>query len=306
MYKLLIADDENTILEGLSKFIPWDTVGCEVAGVAKDGHEAIEHIKNNPPDIVITDIKMPRKSGIDVARFVSENCPKVKVIVLTGFADFEYARSALGCGVFDYVLKPVSKNKLLESIKKLTARLDEETDCVHTGKGAMAPYIGKLYDIEKYLRDHDYDAGRQSASSLFESLNMLMNQEYHVSPLIEKALRYIQEHYSSTNLSLETIAAHIMVAPSHLSRTFKKETGEVVTDFINRTRIEKAKELLMFTDKLAYEVAEAVGFKDSAYFSLVFKKITGVSPKEFKNGAILRLRGSESGVKEIAPLEIKK
>ena len=83
MYKLLIADDENTILKGLSEFMPWDTVGCKVAGVAKDGQEAIEILQSNPPDIVITDIKMPRKSGIDVARYVFENCPKTKVIILT-------------------------------------------------------------------------------------------------------------------------------------------------------------------------------------------------------------------------------
>ena len=284
MYKLLIADDENTVLKGLSEFMPWNTIDCEVASVAKDGQEAIELIDNCNPDIVITDIKMPRKSGIDVARYVYENHPGVKVIILTGFAEFEFARSALVYGVSDYELKPVSKNKLLASVKKLTAKIDEERNEPHRGKKAMAPYIGKLYDIEKHLQERDYKAGRQSASSLFESLNTLMNGEKHVSPHVEKALRYIQENYGN-NLSLETIAANSLVDPSHLSRTFKKETGEAVTDYINRLRIEKAKELLAFTDMLAYEVAEAVGYKDPAYFSLVFKKLAGVSPKEFKNGA---------------------
>jgi len=283
MYKLLIADDENTILKGLSRFMPWDTIGCEVDGTAKDGQEAIEHIKSRPPDIVITDIKMPRKSGIDVACFVHENCPQIKVIILTGFAEFEYARSALVYGVSDYVLKPVSKIKLLDAVKKLTIKIDEEREIIHWSESPMAPYIGRLYDIEKHLKDNNYEAGRRSASSLFMGLNTLMNQEYHVSPFIEKALRYIQKNYNA-DLSLETIAAHALVHPSHLSRTFKKETGEAVTDYINRMRIEKAKELLAFTDMLAYEVAEAVGFKDSAYFSLVFKKIAGVSPKDFKKG----------------------
>ena len=283
MYKLLIADDESTILKGLSEFMPWDSVDCEVAGVAKDGQEAIDFIKSNPPDIVITDIKMPLKSGIDVARFIYENCPKIKVIILTGFAEFEFARSALIYGVSDYELKPVSKNKLLASVKKLTAKIDEERDNAHLGKSAMAPYIGKLYDIEEHLRGRDYEASRQSASSLFMSLNTLMNGENHVSTHVGKALRYIHENYGE-NLSLETIAANALVDSSHLSRTFKKETGEAVTDYINRLRIEKAKELLAFTDMLAYEVAEAVGFKDPAYFSFVFKKIAGVSPKEFKGG----------------------
>ena len=283
MYKLLIADDEGVILKGLSAYIPWDAVGCEVVGTAKDGQEAIDLIKECRPDIVITDIKMPRKSGIDVAKYIHENCPGVKVIILTGFAEFEYARSALLFGVSDYELKPVSKNKLLASVKKLTAEIDEQRNNAHQGKSGMAPYIGKLYDIENHLRERDYRAGRQSASSLLASLNDLMNSESHVSPHVGKALRYINENYNE-NISLETIAASAMVDPSHLSRTFKKETGEGVTDYINRVRIEKAKELLAFTDMLAYEVAEEVGFKDPAYFSLVFKKTTGSSPKEFRRG----------------------
>jgi len=283
MYKILIADDEGTILKGLSGFIPWDTVGCEVSGVAKDGQEAIELIKSNPPDIVITDIKMPRKSGIDVARFIHENYPKIKVIILTGFAEFEYARSALIYGVSDFELKPVSKSKLLESVRGLAAKLDEERGGAHLGESAMGQYIGKLYDIEKHVQAHDYDAGRQSASSLFEGLNMYINKEHHFSPPVERALHYIHENYNA-DLSLETVAAAVLVNPSHLSRTFKKETGDVVTDYINRIRIEKAKELLVFSDMLVYEVAEAVGFKDSAYFSLVFKKTTGASPKKYKSG----------------------
>ena len=283
MYKLLIADDESTILKGLSEFMPWDTVGCEVSGVAKDGHEAIEFITSSPPDIVITDIKMPRKSGIDVAQFVHENYPKIKMIILTGFAEFEYARSALIYGVSDYELKPVSKTRLLESVKELTAKIDEErgTARLSESEGAMAPFVSQLYDIDKHLQARNYDAGRQSASSLLQGLNMLMNKDYHVSPPVEKALRYIHENYRA-NLSLETVAANVPTSPSHLSRIFKKETGEVVTDYINRIRIEKAKELLAFTDMLVYEVAETVGFRDSAYFSLVFKKTTGVSPKNFR------------------------
>jgi len=153
MYKLLIADDESTILKGLSEFMPWDTVGCEVSGVAKDGHEAIEFIASSPPDIVITDIKMPRKSGIDVAQFVHVNYPKIKMIILTGFAEFEYARSALIYGVSDYELKPVSKTRLLESVKELTAKIDEErgTARLSESEGAMAPFVSQLYDIDKHI-----------------------------------------------------------------------------------------------------------------------------------------------------------
>ncbi|MDR0197732.1 MAG: response regulator [Oscillospiraceae bacterium] len=281
-YRLLIADDEHIIRRGLSEYMPWDTIGCEVDSTAKDGFEAIEMIKGSPPDIVITDIKMPRQSGLDVARFVYENCPRIKMVILTGFAEFEYAREAIAYGVADYVLKPVSKDGLLSSVKKLLLKINEEKERDGLNKNIMSPYVGKLYDIEKKLSEHDYEAGRQSVSSLFTALNELVHRQRKFSPLVEKTLGYIHENYNS-NLSLETIASRIPANPSHLSRTFKKETGEAVVEYINRTRIEKAKELLTFTDMMAYEVAEAVGFNDSTYFSLVFKKITGVSPKDYKN-----------------------
>ncbi|MDR0222074.1 MAG: response regulator [Oscillospiraceae bacterium] len=289
MYRLLIADDENIIRRGLSERMPWSEIGCEVAGTAKDGFEAIEFIKNSPPDIVITDIKMPRQSGIDVARYVYENFPGIKVIILTGFAEFEYAREAIAYGVAEYALKPVSKDGLTASVKRLILKIDEEKGRNGLSKNAMSPYVGKLYDIEKQLNDRDYEAGRQSVSTLFNALNELVHEKKRFSPLVEKTLNYIDGNYNS-NLSLETIAAQIPANPSHLSRTFKKETGEAVVEHINRKRIEKAKELLTFTDKMAYEIAEEVGFNDSTYFSLVFKKITGVSPKDFKNSPYNRLK----------------
>ncbi|MDR0248166.1 MAG: response regulator [Oscillospiraceae bacterium] len=239
MRSVLIADDESIILKGLSEYIPWDTVGCAVSAAVKDGHEAIEAIKSNPPDIVITDIKMPRKSGLDVARFVHENCPNIQVIILTGFAEFEYARQAIAYGVAEYALKPVSKDSLLESVDRLLQKAATE----------QKP--------EQRVRRY--------------------------RPLVEKSMRHIRIHYKE-NLSLESIAALIPANPSHLSRTFKKDTGESLTEYISRFRVEKAKELLTETDMLAYEVAEAVGFNDPTYFSLVFKRYAGVSPKDFRRG----------------------
>ncbi|MDR2902936.1 MAG: response regulator, partial [Clostridiales bacterium] len=123
---LLIVDDESTIRKGLSSYMPWHELGCVVDNAARDGAEAIEQIKSRPPDIVITDIKMPRVNGIEVARFVREHCPKTKVIILSGHADFEYARSALVYGVSDYVVKPVAKEVLLATVKKLAGEIEKE------------------------------------------------------------------------------------------------------------------------------------------------------------------------------------
>ncbi|MDR2476325.1 MAG: response regulator, partial [Treponema sp.] len=121
-WKLLIVDDEETICQGLG-YMHWEELDCVVGGTARDGAEAIEWIKRSQPDIVITDIKMPLVNGIGVARYIHENAPWIKVIILTGYADFEYAHSAISYGVADYVLKPISKDTLIKSVKKITEEI---------------------------------------------------------------------------------------------------------------------------------------------------------------------------------------
>ena len=99
--------------------------------------------------------------------------------------------------------------------------------------------------------------------------------------LIENTIKYIHENLSNP-LSLENIADHLHISSSHLSRTFKKTCKESLTEFINRTRIEKAKDYLTHSDILSYEIAELVGYNDPAYFSSIFKKYTGLSPTDFR------------------------
>lgn len=103
--------------------------------------------------------------------------------------------------------------------------------------------------------------------------------------LFEHAVRFIHGHLSEP-LSLEIIAEHLHISASHLSRTFKKVCGESLTEYINHVRIEKAKEYLLRQDILAYEAADLVGYHDATYFSSIFKKYTGVSPTEYRQGVL--------------------
>jgi Response regulator containing CheY-like receiver domain and AraC-type DNA-binding domain len=116
----------------------------------------------------------------------------------------------------------------------------------------------------------------KSSSQFFSSTQRQNNY------IIRKTTEYIKDHYTQT-IKLQLIAEHVHVNSSYLSRLFRKETGETITDAIARFRIEKAKELLANTNIKAYEVASMVGIEDSAYFSLLFKKITGLSPLKYKN-----------------------
>lgn len=123
MFNVIIADDEPAIRNGLVNFIDWTSLDCKIIAEASNGSETIDLFKEASPDILITDIKMPGISGIELAKYVHENYPRTAIIILTGFADFEYAQFALQYGVKEFLLKPTSKESISEAILKVSQEL---------------------------------------------------------------------------------------------------------------------------------------------------------------------------------------
>ena len=106
MTKVMIVDDEKYVRTGVKNGTDWSLINCEVVGEASNGVEGLELAKELKPDLVISDIKMPKKTGIEMAEELIEKYPDTKVIFLTAYDDFEYARAAIRIGVSDYLLKP--------------------------------------------------------------------------------------------------------------------------------------------------------------------------------------------------------
>lgn len=506
IFHLMIVDDEAPIRKGISRFINWEAINCTIDCTASDGLEAIEKLKQLPIDIVITDIRMPEADGLYLAKYISEHYPGVKVIILTGYADFTYAQTAIQYNVSDFLLKPISKEQVITAVQnaqkkiisarqqrnmeqsdlaflkdqllqeltdhpddeKLLSRLKEygvsldgcrvaafqllppggeipvlkelaaaqpwEGCCRYnnlvlgiyrakTGEAdspekpsvpaallaqckdiqetarsmygmevsigisglhssdteyasavseainvltqnfyspsSIACYNGSLpswsgnaltaeealslNELETAIIGRDFSAATSVVNSMFirmksrfaksadvknictmiyyigiralvkkgktdisdtviqkierstdifeleaivteflEYLEHMLVKEDGFSKIVKQAMAYIDGNLTSS-LSLDQIAGAIPINPSYLSRTFKKETGQALTEYINLARIERAKELLSDADSLSYEVAEQAGFHDPAYFSAIFKKYTGMSPKEYKN-----------------------
>ncbi|MFY0758775.1 response regulator transcription factor [Metabacillus dongyingensis] len=128
--KILIVDDEPIICQGLRLTIPWETYGIEVVGEAFDGKQALEYLFQHPIDIVLTDVRMPEMDGIQLAKAIYEQAPQTRVIVISGYEEFEYAREAFRWGVKDYLLKPVDIDELLKILQKLKVdiALEHESD----------------------------------------------------------------------------------------------------------------------------------------------------------------------------------
>lgn len=117
MLKLIIADDERIIRESISKMIDWNSLGIELIGLCSDGIEAYNMILDECPDIVLTDIRMPGLSGLELIEKISQTDLNIQFILLSGFGEFEYAKQAMRFRVHHYLLKPCNEDQIIESIQ---------------------------------------------------------------------------------------------------------------------------------------------------------------------------------------------
>ena len=128
MYKILFVDDESLIREGISENIRWQELGYELAGVCENGREAREFLQKQDVDVVLTDICMPFMDGIALSKYIHEEHADTKVLILSGYDEFEYAQSAIKYGIEEYLLKPITSFELGDILTKLKKKLDEEKD----------------------------------------------------------------------------------------------------------------------------------------------------------------------------------
>ncbi len=121
MISLVIVDDEKNIREGLRDLFPWEELGITVTCAAANGKEALSYIETHGADLVLADIRMPVMDGLELARHIQNSCPKTRVVLLSAYTDFAYAKKALRLGVCQYITKPVDYQELIDTIKLLTA-----------------------------------------------------------------------------------------------------------------------------------------------------------------------------------------
>ena len=263
MYSVAIIDDEPLIVEGLSKTMAWDKWDCQVIGTACDGMEGMALVREKKPDIVITDINMPKMDGLKMIAGLKSEFPDMQLIILTGYREFEYARQAIGLGVSRFLLKPSRMNELEEAVETVTGRLDR----------LRYPVPVPMPEKE------DVPAAKETQEETSE--NSEENSEAN-SFIVKNALEYIREN-SQEKLRLSDVADQVYVSQWHLSKLLNKHTGKTFSDLLNGARMDRSKELLKDPALRICDVAEQVGFQDLAHFSRVFKKLEGMSAGEYRN-----------------------
>ena len=147
MLKVLIADDEPRVGQLVKHLIHWEELGLSFVDICRDGRTALERIEQEQPEVVITDIRMPVLTGLELVQQVSERFPQTRFVVISGYRYFEYAQKALKYGVEDYLLKPIDEEELNRTLKKICDAL--QTTAVH--RAQMEKYEKNYENSQKLL-----------------------------------------------------------------------------------------------------------------------------------------------------------
>jgi two-component system response regulator YesN len=248
MLKLIIADDERIIRESIMNLISWDNLNIQLVGCCRNGLEAFQMILEKKPDIVLTDIKMPGMSGLELIKKISDEQLVIEFIIMSGYEDFKFAREAIHYKIHHYLLKPCNEEDIINAIKEASAELLK----------------------------------RKQFSSFLVAPPSITQNPQNYSDFIQKVILYIKEHYADPTISLKGISEnYLFMNPDYVSRQFSIQTGQKFLDYLIELRIKKAKWLLLsgVVDK---NIAEKIGYGNNPqYFNQLFKKITGLSPKTY-------------------------
>ncbi|REK74942.1 response regulator [Paenibacillus paeoniae] len=203
MYKVLLVDDEILDLKGMQTFIPWQELGMEVFAAVTNGFAASEVIEREKIDILITDVRMPNMSGLELARKALDLYPTIKIIFVSGYQDFHYVKQALSLNACSYVVKPMDDNELIESLRKLQVDLNEERKQLETEQlyKRMFPIVKTEYLLQ--LLEGTWD--KESIDSLLD--NYQFNQlKWPVRVVVVERddwmrKRNVEENFDETELS---------------------------------------------------------------------------------------------------------
>lgn len=246
MIKVLIAEDENLIRKKLLHFIDYDALGMVVVADVANGVSGVELIKKYKPDIVLADINMPEKDGLDMIKETLDY--DYIAIIISGYDYFSYAQRALKYGVTDYLLKPISLDDLNEA-------LANAREIIYKKRSV----ISRNSDIENAIDISTDEAIKDST--------------------VVEMINFIKNNYQD-KISISDLSKKLAYSESMLNRKFKKEVHITFNEYLNRYRINKAIELLKNSDYNITEISYMCGYSSAKYFSRVFKKYLGISPSD--------------------------
>lgn len=244
---ILIVDDEYFIVKNILESVNWSQIGIKRQFMAYSARQA-KHILECPEDIdiVLTDIEMPKESGLELVQWLHDNNFHPVVLVLTGHQRFDYAQTAVNLHIFSYILKPIDWDKLTDKLRAAVQEVRRKT----------------LYEKER--------------------LNIETRLAGDPSDLITIIKEYVHTNLSSPELCRLTIAEEVHMNPDYVSHTFSTRTGMSLSSYIMDERMSTAKNLLATTGYSIQQICDQTGFTNISYFYRQFKKNCNVTPQQYR------------------------
>ncbi|MGI6008390.1 MAG: response regulator transcription factor [Ruminococcus sp.] len=256
-YNIMIVDDEKYVREAIQDAVEWENYGVEVVKTAANAPEALDYLERakkheegyKKVDLILTDVRMPVVNGIDLIRQVARDYPKVDTIIISGYAEFDYARQALRYGAKDYLLKPISEGALIDAVLNRKNSREKKELLEQTGES------------------------QEPAENI------------HYSSTVRRIISIVNNEISNEDLSLKWISANrLFLNENYLGKLFQKETGRKFNTWLLEKRMTMAMRLMAEDpDAQIQSIADQTGYgNNSQYFSIAFKKYTGKTPSEYK------------------------
>lgn len=253
-YRILIADDEPIERAVIGKTIR-NYFGDEMEVYeAVNGREAIEIFRQKDCQIALLDISMPGIDGLEAAEEIRRENGTCSIIFLTAYDEFDYAKRAIKVRALDYLLKPSAREELIMVLE----------EAIHLTERAAGPDLPAVS-----LQDNGEERQEPMKNQLFT----------------EYIRGYIEAHYME-DISLQDAAEQLHYSDAYFCRFFKQNFDKNFIMYLTELRVEKAKELLEDMTVNVKDISQKVGFRDSSYFTKVFKRITGVTPSEYRYGLL--------------------
>lgn len=245
LYRLAIIEDEQRTLVALKKVFERPDLGFTVSFAEQNAVSYVTHFENDVPDAIITDIHMPRLNGIDFIQYIRQLKYDIPVVIVSEYADFNFAQTAIKLGVFEYCLKPVT----FEKAEQILIELKDEIE-----KRKFISEYGKLHASDSYT---------------------VQNNGF------KDMLDYIEKNYNK-HLLLTELAPKFFINPNYCCVLFNRYKGMTFSQYLTKIRVEKAEYFLEKTDLPIKQISTMVGFNDYFYFNKVFKKYRNMTPFEYR------------------------
>lgn len=281
MYQVIVVDDEQVIRQGISNFINYEVKDFNVLDCFCDGSEAIEYLKTNNIDLVISDIKMTHVSGIELTKYIFENNPTTKVILLSGYREFEYARAAIQYGVKNYILKPTNFAEFREILLQVKNDLDQEN-----ARKDQIFFMDKIKSLYSEILSNKRLEAKEILLSIFIDI-----KDCQISSMSQYIYDLYEIIFDKFNLNLKI---QFSMEKFNLAQLLNKETledlKEYAMDILDRVlnlllAEEASKDYLLqdIKDFIQEHLHEDISLQDVAdkmffstvYFSRFFKRQTG-------------------------------